>query len=311
MYQKPTAPRSIGGVLDDTFQLYKASFSRCFVPALLAGIVVGVLAVYQVSRQLGGLPTTGNPADMQAYLVRNASNGVSSGLFSLLSILIDLVFYSIMVYIIAAVARGEPRSLGESLSPSLRRVPANLGATIVLAIIAFVCIVLVLVPMFIAMAGSVAHATLPQILARTGPAVLLCLVLSLPVIYILLRMALYMVPLVADSQGPLRSLAMSWRVVGSNWWRTFTLICVMAIIVYVLTILVLGIAGTVGVMIAGVPKGVRVISAAAEVGAVVGGVLRIFTGPLFAALLVSIYRDLQLRKGGGDLEARLGALPRS
>ncbi|HEX3836962.1 MAG TPA: hypothetical protein VHW25_08390 [Steroidobacteraceae bacterium] len=308
MYQKPTAPRSIGGVLDDTLQLYKASFSRCLVPALLTGIVVAVLGLYQVSR----LPTSVSAADFQAYVARSSANTASSSLFSLLGVLVDLVFYSIMIYIIAAVSRGESPSIGASLSPALRRVPANIGASILLIIIATIGFIVACVPLFISTAGNRSHATLAQMAGRLGPAALVCLVLSIPVAYVVVRMMLYMVPLVAESEGPVRSLATSWRVVGGHWWRTLTLVGVMAIIVYVLTILVLGIAGGIGVMIAGVPSGAgRMIGAAAEIGAVVAGILRVFTGPLMAALLVSIYKDLQLRKGGGDLEARLGALPRS
>jgi hypothetical protein len=167
------------------------------------------------------------------------------------------------------------------------------------------------VPIFIAMAGRLSRATLPQVAARMGPAFLVCLVLLIPITYVVVRMMLYMVPLVAESQGPVRSIATSWRLIGGNWWRTLTVVCVMAIIVYVLTIVVLAIAGAIGVMVAGVPKGAgQVLGAVAMVGALVGGLLRVVSGPLMAALFVSIYQDLQLRKGGGDLEARLGALPK-
>jgi hypothetical protein len=307
MYQKPTAPRSIGGVLDDTLQLYKASFSRCLVPALLMGVLVALLGLYQASR----LPLSGSGTDLQAYFAQGSRTTPTASLFSLVGILVDLVFYSIMIYIIAAVSRGEPRSIGASLSASIRRLPANIGATLLLIIVATIGFAVAFVPIFIAMAGRLSRATLPQVAARMGPAFLVCLVLLIPITYVVVRMMLYMVPLVAESQGPVRSIATSWRLIGGNWWRTLTVVCVMAIIVYVLTIVVLAIAGAIGVMVAGVPKGAgQVLGAVAMVGALVGGLLRVVSGPLMAALFVSIYQDLQLRKGGGDLEARLGALPK-
>jgi hypothetical protein len=309
MYQKPTAPRSIGGVLDDSLQLYKASFSRCLVPALLLGVIVALLGLYQVSR----IPLSGSVADLQAVLARGSTaNSVTSFLFSLLGLLVDLVFYTIIIRIMTTVSDGEPQSISASLSASMRRLPANIGATLLLIIVASIGCVVAFIPMFIAMAGSLSRGTtLAQVIVRMGPVFLVCVVLLIPLTYVLVRMMLYMVPLVAESQGPVRSIATSWRLIGGNWWRTVTLVSVMTIIVYVITLLVLAIAGGVGVMVVGIPKGAgQILGEAAIVGAVLGGALRVISGPLIAALLVCIYQDLKLRKGGGDLEARLGALPK-
>jgi hypothetical protein len=304
MYQKPSVPRSIGGVLDDTMQLYKASFSRCLLPALLMGVAVTLLAIYQTSR----IPLSGNSADLQAYFAQSSTASASSTVSSFVGLLLDLVFYSIMIYIISAVSRGEPQPIGASVSASMRRLPANIGATLLLIIIGIVPFL----PLLIAMGGHLSSGTtIAQIATRIGPAFLVCLVLLVPITYVLVRMMLYMVALVGESQGPLRSLATSWRLIGGNWWRTLTLVGVMGIIIYVLTLVILAIAGGIAVMVVGIPKGAgQVLGAAAMVGAIVGGALRIVSGPLMAALLVSIYQDLVLRKGGGDLEARLGALPK-
>ena len=304
MYQKPSVPRSIGGVLDDTMQLYKASFSRCLLPALLMGVAVTLLAIYQTSR----IPLSGNSADLQAYFAQSSTASASSTVSSFVGLLLDLVFYSIMIYIISAVSRGEPQPIGASVSASMRRLPANIGATLLLIIIGIVPFL----PLLIAMGGHLSSGTtIAQIATRIGPAFLVCLVLLVPITYVLVRMMLYMVALVGESQGPLRSLATSWRLIGGNWWRTLTLVGVMGIIIYVLTLVILAIAGGIAVMVVGIPKGAgQVLGAAAMVGAIVGGALRIVSGPLMAALLVSIYQDLVLRKGGGDLEARLEALPK-
>ena len=228
-----------------------------------------------------------------------------------------MVFYSIMIYIITTVSRGEPRSIGASLSASMRRLPANIGATLLLGVVVFIGFVIAFVPILIAMAGTLARGTtLAQVVARMGPAVLVSyLVLLIPprLRVSMVRMMLYMVPLVAESQGPVRSVAMSWRLVGGNWWRTLTLVGVMAIIVYVLTIVVLAIAGGIG----GTDgcgnserRGDKLSARRPWLEQSSEGCMRVVSGPLMAALFVSIYLDLQLRKGGGDLEARLGALPK-
>ena len=38
MYTLPTAPRPIGGVLDDAIGLYRATFKRCWLLALISGV---------------------------------------------------------------------------------------------------------------------------------------------------------------------------------------------------------------------------------------------------------------------------------
>jgi len=43
---------------------------------------------------------------------------------------------------------------------------------------------------------------------------------------------------------------------------------------------------------------------------ILSAILSIFTTPLVVTLIVTVYQDLVLRKGGGDLESRLGALPK-
>ena len=308
MYQKPSVPRSIGGVLDDTMQLYKASFSRCLVPALLMGVAVALLGFYQVSR----LPITASGGtDLQALFARGMATSPASSLMSLVAILIDLVFYGVMIFITAAVSRDETPTIGASFAASLRRLPANIGASLLVAIAGVIGAGVALVPFFVVLAGNPRGATLQQIASRMGPAVLVCLVLVIPVIYVVSRMLLYMVPLVAERQGPLRSIATSWRLVGGNWWRSSTVLFVMGIIVYVLTIVVIAIAGAIGVMVTGIPTGAgQVLGAAAMIGALMGGAIRIVSAPLMSALFVSLYHDLVLRKGGGDLEARLGALPK-
>jgi hypothetical protein len=308
MYHKPSVPRSIGGVLDDTMQLYKAAFSRCLVPALLMGIAAALLSFYQVSR----LPVTASGGtDLQALLARGMATTPTSMLLSLVALLIELVFYAVMIHIIAAVSGGEAPTVGESFSASIRRLPANIGATLLVAIAGVIGTGVAMVPFFIALAGNPRGAALPEIAARMGPAILVCFVLAIPVIYVVSRMLLYMVPLVAERQGPLRSIATSWRLVGGNWWRTSTVLFVMAIIVYVLTIVVVGIAGAIGLMVTGIPTAPgQALGTVAVIGALMGGAIRIVSAPLMSALFVSIYHDLVLRKGGGDLEARLGALPK-
>ena len=50
MYVQPSAPRDIGGVIDDAIKLYRASFRTCWPIALIASVISAATVLYVVSR---------------------------------------------------------------------------------------------------------------------------------------------------------------------------------------------------------------------------------------------------------------------
>jgi hypothetical protein len=184
------------------------------------------------------------------------------------------------------------------------------GASIVIFIVSIIGFGIAVVPVIVAAVRS-RGGTPTEVLTAVGPMILLCLVLIFPVIYVLSRMQLFLVPLASEAQGPLRSIGISWRLVGGNWWRTATVVFILGIIVYILIIVVSGLAGGIALMVAGVPaSATRAAGTVGLVEALMSGLIQVITAPLMAALYVTLYQDLLLRKGGSDLEARLGALPK-
>jgi hypothetical protein len=308
MYQKPSVPRSIGGVLDDTLQLYKASFRNCLPPALLGGVALAASSFYQVSSQPA---VTGAATGVQALLGTGSAAAPLSTLFSLLSGLLELVCYGAMIYCTWAVSQGETSSFGRAFGLAWRRLLAMIGAGMIIGIVGGIGFVVALVPVFISMGGRAPNASLQQVVAQMLPAILISLVLLIPVAYVVTRMSLYMVPLVAESRGAGESVGTSWRLVGGNWWRTSTVLFVIFAIIYLLAAALIAIADSVTVLaMGGVKGGTQAAGAVALVTTVLVGLVRIVIAPLTAAGFVTIYQDLLLRKGGGDLEARLGALPK-
>jgi hypothetical protein len=202
------------------------------------------------------------------------------GIWYVVVIVLSLVLYGMLIINVAAVSRGESSAFGASLAKATRRAPALLVASIVFAISIAIGFILLLIPGF----------------------------------YLWNRLQLYMVPLVDEGQGPFTSLGASWRAVGGNWWRTAIVVFVMFVILIVLEIVLAALAGFFAAF-AGAGAGVSA-NPAALVGRVqlitvfVGAIVRIFTMPLVFAVFVALYQDLLLRKGGADLEARLGALPK-
>jgi hypothetical protein len=277
MYQKPAVPQSIGGVLDDTFQLYKASFASCWLPALVTALVSGAFSYFVLAVPLThGLPQA-NP--LLAALNRYKDLGPGYNLGNIAVWLVSLLCYGMIIANIAAVSRSETPGFASALSQSLRRLLAMIGATILFGLVVGVGLVLLLIP---------------------G-------------IYLLVRLSLSLVPVIVESQGPASSLGTSWRLVAGNWWRVLTVITVLFVILFVLELLLGALTGVVGVLF-GTTHAADAAHLLAEVSLAtlaIGAVVGVFTAPLVCAMAVALYHDLLLRKGGGDLEARLGALPKA
>jgi hypothetical protein len=276
MYQRPTVPRSIGGVLDDSLQLFKASLPSCWLPALLVSLATGALSYFMAA----SLPLMTGPIPPAQAFSRYRGLFGEFGLWYLAVIVLSLVFYGMLIANIGAVSRGETPAFGASLAKATRRAPALFLASIVFGISIGIGFILLLIPGF----------------------------------YVWNRLQLYMVPLVDESQGPFSSLGASWHAVGGHWWRTATVVFVMFVILVVLEIILTLLAGSIAA-IGGAGSGISA-NPALLLGRVqvitifVGALIRIFTTPLIFAAFVALYQDLQLRKGGADLEARLGALPK-
>jgi hypothetical protein len=273
MYQKPTVPRSIGGVLDDTFQLYKASFSSCWLPMLILGLIGAASSIYRFSNVPAVAPGTG----LRDILLQFQATPRGYQALSVLVMLLDLILYAVLIVNIVAVTRGETPSFGASLTTALRRTPALIGATILFLLAVLVGTILLIVP---------------------G-------------IYIWNRLQLYIVPLVTGPEGPGASLSTSWRLVGGHWWRTATLVFVMLAILYVLDLALVALAAAIAAMVHGGASNLVQSAGSFVMGSIIiSAIVGIFTTPLFVSVFVTVYQDLLLRKGGGDLEARLGALPK-
>jgi hypothetical protein len=309
MYQKPTAPRTIGGVLDDALQLFKSSFSKAVVPSLLMSAVV----VVQLLIQMGSGAATPGSRGVQG-LTGSGAAGVAAGsaLLSLLGSLVDVVLYGTIVLIIIGVSRGDAPTFGAAFGAAWRRFGAMLGASILFGFVGAFGLILAFIPVFLHLSGLPTGATFPQVIARLTPQILESLVLTLPVIYVLTRMMLYPVPLLGESKSATASIGTSWRLVGGNWWRTSIVVFVLGLIVYVLLLIVIAISGAIAALVVGgrAASPQAAVTVALIVGIATAGTKVIYS-PLLASMFVVVYQDLQLRKGGGDLEARLGTLPKN
>jgi len=276
MYQPPTSPQSIGGVLDSGFKLFGACFTQVFLFAL-------VLALLSVPFALAAPLVAGR--EITPVL------GTGIGVAVLAVIAIAAIVASAMIARIDGVARGAPLSVAAALGVGARRFIIVILAGFLMSL------TVAAIPLLVACAAWLAGTPL---LTAMRVFVLLCVPFS--IIMIWLAFAPYLA--ITDRLGPIKSLIYSRAITRGHWWRTAALITILAIIVivlYVVLVLVLGI------FVALNPPSAENPAPPWYFQVVVGPIMEAVIAPLSYSLLMSILYDLKLRHEGGDLAARIAA----
>ena len=297
-YVAPSAPLTIGGVLDNWIRLFRSSFAACWAFALVAA-AAGALV------QLMFTPTLPKPGlpPLQAWTqMWSGLRGPGIFLADIALVAISLVVYSTLLTQQTAVVRGEdPLSFGAALTQGLRRVPQIILGWLVLIII----FVAMFIPMGIGAAVLIPlrHSSLVMTLA-----VILGICLVFVFIYVSLRLQIWMAAMFSENLSGPASLGRSWELVKGNWWRVTGIAFVSGVVIWVISMaigaavgIVTGIIGIHGTTPEAVLRGMQIIGAA-------GQVARLLTMPLLTAVWLAIYQDLKLRREGGDLAARTEAL---
>ncbi len=128
------------------------------------------------------------------------------------------------------------------------------------------------------------------------------LLLLVPGFYFMVALSVSMVTLFVDDTGPVESLRVSRMLIKGHWWRTLVIFSVALAIILVLGMLLGVVVGAFAFAWRHDPLTTEVMSQ------VVGVVANVFILPMMPAVLLATYRDLKLRREGGDLAARIGAL---
>jgi hypothetical protein len=215
-----------------------------------------------------------------------------------LGFITELVLTGLLTVVIGRGVLGHKVSMGEAWRIALPRLPAILGAIILIALCVIAPWVAVAVLVVIL---AVVHATTAAVIVGVvGGIAALYVSVWFPVMFSLAAPAV-----VLERQGPARSLARSWRLVRKSFWRVFWILLLATLIVLIagavlqipfslLTSLVGGSAGFVGLAGTGSVAGVII----GAVGSIVAGAV---TRPISAGVAVLLYLDLRMRKEGLDL----------
>jgi hypothetical protein len=137
MYQRPNAPRTIGGVLDDSFRLYRATVRDWWLPSLLLALLSSAGAIFLTLRI--GLRAT--PADLFAFY-----RSPPMLLALLVRIVLSVWFYMTVLAAIAAAAVGEEHSVRDAFGKGLRVTPFAIVAGILYGLAVLAGCVLLLIP---------------------------------------------------------------------------------------------------------------------------------------------------------------------
>ena len=268
MSVQPAQPQSIGGVLDTTFQLYKASLVKVIPLSLLMVLASSPSSIYVLTQGAGARAA----ADPFAMLDMMRSPGY--WLAGLVGMVASMWMLSAMYLKIGALGTGDDLGTGAALQRALTRLLTVVLMVILFAIALAVGLVLLLIPGLI-------------------------LAVSLALCF---NTALF------EGKGPVDALTESHRLVWGNWWRTAAIMTVGIIIIMVIYF--------VAALIIGVVTPLLVISGGTEnlvlytliSSLLIGVLMNVLVTPFYISMAVAIYWDLKLRKDGGDLAARVGAL---
>jgi hypothetical protein len=273
VYSKPTAPRSIGGVLGDGLRLGWAGFSKTWPLALFAQILVALPIIFFKAR-FGDADLGSVQANMMA---------LQSPTYSLIYLALALLsagFQNAITAQNASVAQSLPSTMGDSLAIGFRLLPR----AVLLGILLLLGFLLIGICFMI-----------PAIFVGIGARTLLMVLFLVPLFYYLGRFILANVIFVAEDVAAYASLLRSWLLTKDHYWRTSAILSVL-LIMFVAVLLAVGLlTGVIGAVLGA--KGTLSLSLVQGISALAN---MLFT-PFISAVLLAVYYDLKLRQDGEGL----------
>lgn len=209
-YELPSAPLSIGGVLDSAIRLYRHAIRHCWALSLVYAALIGGVTVF--SLLLLPQPDAAGRSDPRHALALLMSPVMIVGI--LVAMVIGMAFYGALMKAVIVLSRSEePLSVGAALGAGLRRVPGMLLGGLITSVATVLGFVALLIPGF----------------------------------YLLGKFELWFVAMFVEDAGALESIGSSWRLTRKRWWRGVTIFTVAVILLYVFSFAVGLVAGAIGV----------------------------------------------------------------
>lgn len=266
----PARPQSIGEVIDTAFRIFKATLVRCLPYSVLATLVGQLQNIYViVTRQNLHQFRNTDPVWWTLYV---------------LGLWFGFTFINAIIIRQAAMASGLPSSGSAAFLEGLKKVPATIAMSILIAAIVGLCFI--------------------PLLVTPRPYWILTLVaICIPGSYIGVAFLCSWPAMLVGHKGIAGSMRYSVRLVRGNWWRTVTVYTVALMMIVVLSVTAGMIVGVIAAL--GASRDLAVTTAISAVMVVASGAIYM---PFVTAMTLALYGDLQARKEGTDLERRIAGV---
>jgi hypothetical protein len=314
----PLRPLGLGEILDGAFQAARRNGKAMFGSALifqLITVAITLLVMYLAFGQVfGELMTMESSTEFDAATLESLGGNLvmlslSLLLTSILAVLIQMVLQGALVIPVLRAVLNRKTTFGLMWRLAKPRVGSLLLLALLYAAVVSIALVLYILIVVALLLGMDAFASDGNPLGAIGLAVLISLPLAAAAVWIGTKVLLAPAAIVVENVGPLAGIKRSWQLTRNNWWRTFGISILAAIIAGVIgsvitTPVSLLASFLIPVMFGTEPNPDQMVNAlfitqgiSSVVGALVGAVTLAFQ----TGVMALIYVDLRMRRDGFDI----------
>jgi hypothetical protein len=205
VYEKPNAPRSIGGVLDDAIRIYREAGRTTWILALAVSLSALIPSFVWQMQVKSASPGSGRTA------LTMLPNSPTVWLSFLIAIPVYLIFYNALIANTNWIATGRATSACKAIEVGSRLLPRAFLLSVLVACIVIIGLILLVVP-GVYWAGT---------------------------------LQLAFIALVVEDTSVSESMAVSRRLIKGHWWRAATLYSVVIVIALIVNFAVVFITAAV------------------------------------------------------------------
>ncbi|KAB2588504.1 hypothetical protein [Streptomyces arboris] len=306
----PLRPLGLGEILDGSVSALRAHWRTALGFSLAVSVVVQV-AVTLMQRYLLPKPTTVDPNATGTEALRQASESAWTTLLSLapaslLTMIATLFTASIVTVVISRSVLGRPVTLSDAWAEARPRILPLVGLTLLVALITATVMTVGVGP------GLLVGAEAGAALALLGFTAACVVILWLQVSFALAAPALML-----ERQSILAALRRSAKLVRGAWWRTFGILALTYLLVFLVSFLVSIPFGVIAVIADGTDISEFFESGGPSLGwpfLIITGIGEVIVStllyPFVAGVMALLYVDQRIRREALDLDlARAAGLP--
>ncbi len=315
----PLRPLGLGEILDGAFQTARRNGKAMFGSALifqLATAAVSILVMFLTLGSfmtdmisLGGTFDESDPAAAEALGGSIIVYALTMLITAFVSVLIQMVLQGALVVPVLRATLNRKTTFGLMW----RLAKPRIGSLIILALLyaaAFLVAILVFTGIVVGLIFALgANSSDSAILGVVGLSFLLALPFAVVAIWISTKLLVAPAAVVVENIGAIQGIKRSWQLTRSNWWRTFGISLLAAVIAGVIgsiiTTPVSFLAGFLAPVLAGgeptANQAVSVMLATQAISMTIAALVGAVTLAFQTGVMALIYVDLRMRRDGFDI----------